>query len=357
MHALDETTGTAAIAYVGEVPWHGLGTALKRGADLETWERAAGFGFDLKRAQVRFATGPAVNAAIAAGGLIPTRGLRAVDDKVVLFRDDTQAPLSVVSARYKVVQPREVLSSMHELAESAGLHLETAGLLFDGARYWALATTDDALDIEDMNLLGQDRVKPYLLLASSCDGSMPTNARWTTVRVVCNNTITMAGVYKRASQGDGVFRLSHRSVFRPEEAFNMLGVDRFREQWGAFKAATLLLARTKVTARQVEETVEALLRTKRAPVEVVAGGVDAEEREPRRPRGLDRIMDLFNGAGKGADLDTARGTAWGAVNAVTQFVDWEGGSRTPDGRLHAAWFGSGDALKTEALRRFLALAE
>ena len=39
-HDIDQTNGDA-IAFVGETPWHGLGTKLPEGADIATWKRAA----------------------------------------------------------------------------------------------------------------------------------------------------------------------------------------------------------------------------------------------------------------------------------------------------------------------------
>ncbi|MFX9212966.1 DUF932 domain-containing protein, partial [Acinetobacter baumannii] len=57
----------------------------------------------------------------------------------VLFRSDTQAPLSVVSQRYQVVQPQEILEFYRDLTEVSGFELETAGVLKGGKKFWALA--------------------------------------------------------------------------------------------------------------------------------------------------------------------------------------------------------------------------
>jgi hypothetical protein len=64
---------------------------------------------------------------------------------------------------------------------------------------------------------------------------------------------------------------------------------------------------------------------------------------------------LFAGAGKGADLAAADGTAWGLLNAVTQYVDHERRARSQDYRLDSAWFGNGAAIKGKALERALKL--
>ena len=55
-HEIDMTTGTAAMAYVGEMPWHGLGQELKAGASIDEWITAAGMDFDVIGTPVLFTT-------------------------------------------------------------------------------------------------------------------------------------------------------------------------------------------------------------------------------------------------------------------------------------------------------------
>jgi phage/plasmid-like protein (TIGR03299 family) len=93
----------------------------------------------------------------------------------------------VVSDGYRVVQPAEVMDFFRELVEIGGFELETAGALSDGRRVWALASVGDAAPV-----VSNDLVKPYLLLGTSYDGTMATVAKFTAIRVVCNNTITAA---------------------------------------------------------------------------------------------------------------------------------------------------------------------
>ncbi len=175
-HELDYTTGRAGMAYVGATPWHGLGQKLTAGQSIDVWRVEAGLDYSVKRAPVTYEVGEDLSMEM------PGRD--------VLYRSDTGGALSVVSKDYRVVQPGEVLEFFEELANIGGFDLETAGSLSDGKRIWALAKVNDGAPV-----IGHDVVRPYVLLATSYDGTMATTAKMTAIRVVCNNTLTMsAGV-------------------------------------------------------------------------------------------------------------------------------------------------------------------
>ncbi|WP_280571274.1 DUF932 domain-containing protein, partial [Chromohalobacter sp. 296-RDG] len=165
------------MAYIGDTPWHGLGQQLSRHQPLEVWRQQAGMDWHIDESPVRFIT----------DGASHLGSIYSFPEQKVLYRSDTKTPLSVVSQRYKVVQPEEVLEFYRDLTEYAGYELETAGVLKGGRKFWALARSGLGGALK-----GQDQVNDYLLLATSCDGSLATVATPTSVRVVCNNTLTIA---------------------------------------------------------------------------------------------------------------------------------------------------------------------
>jgi hypothetical protein len=71
---------------------------------------------------------------------------------------------------------------------------------------------------------------------------------------------------------------------------------------------------------------------------------------------MSKTLELFEGRGRGADLDSAKGTAFGLLNAVTEFVDHERKARNTDNRLDSAWFGQGANIKQKALEQALLMA-
>lgn len=323
-HQIDITSiGRASYASTKR-EWHGLGELMPAGQDVAAWARAAGMEYRVQRATIRYATERLTPDAAL-------HNLKTIEDKIVLFRSDTGAPLGVVSDGYKVVQPVEVLEVFREWAEAGGLTIESAGVLFGGRRYFATAKLADAVGVDG----ARDRIAPYALLSTSADGSLATEGRWTGVRVVCNNTLSMA------RGGATAFRLTHRSKWEPEK-FKAV-IETAQEEFAAFMQMSRQLAAVRVEAKLAEEMTALLLTT-------AARNADAA----RESAGFSRIMSLFAGEGRGATLETARETGWGWLNAVTEYVDHHSRARSEENRLASALWGQGDALKSRAVEIALA---
>jgi phage/plasmid-like protein (TIGR03299 family) len=316
-HQLD-TISRATVSYAStQREWHGLGQLMPVGQTVEQWQKAANMDYKIQRGRVRYATSP-VQATTHASDL------HAVDDKVVLFRNDTGAALGVVSDSYKVVQPAEVLEFFREWADKGGVTIESAGVLFGGRRYFATAKLADAVSVDG----GRDTVVPYALLSTSADGSLATECRWTTVRTVCNNTLSMA------LKGKSAFKVSHRSVFVPEDARD--AVEAANTEFSSFMTMARDLAKIKIDADKAEDMTVKLL-------------TKSSEAVARESAAFDRIMALFNGEAKGSDIVTAHDTAWGWLNAVTEYADHHIRARTDENRKASALWGPGDALKQKAV--------
>ena len=68
-------------------------------------------------------------------------------------------------------------------------------------------------------------------------------------------------------------------------------------------------------------------------------------------RPVQQLHELYQGAGMGSELASSQNTAWGLVNAVTEYVDHHRRARSQDYRLDSAWFGQGAQLKSQALNQ------
>jgi hypothetical protein len=71
---------------------------------------------------------------------------------------------------------------------------------------------------------------------------------------------------------------------------------------------------------------------------------------------MKKVQALYDGQGKGAELASSKGTAFGLLNSITEFVDHERRARSPDHRLESAWFGQGALVKKKALDEALLMA-
>ncbi len=332
-HAIDFTTGKAAIAYRGEVPWHGYGQALE-GNDLLEWQRQAGLDWEAKVATVKYDREVVDFDGSSRAILVEDKGSR------VIYRSDTGLRLGIHSSLYKPVQPREVLEFYRELVDSFGYQLETAGSLKDGRKIWALASCKDGI-----TLMGQDRVNAYLLLATSFDGTMATQARGTSVRVVCNNTLTFA-----VDHGRPDVSVPHTSTFDAEAIKRQLQIG---EAWAKFSAEAEALAKREVSK---EESFRFILATYMGleNKEAIAEAVSDEDKKKRIEKLIDRLeMRLHNGPG--SLLRAAQNSAWGLLNAVTGDIDHEYPARNQGNRLNSAWFGPGEQIKRKAMKNALAL--
>lgn len=327
-HMIDNTNGRDSIAFAGARPWHGLGVELTPDADLEIWEREAGLGYKVRRAPVQFRIDePCVE--------YPGRD--------VLFRSDTGAPLSVVSSDYKIVQPAEVLHFFAELVKHNRFAMEVAGVLEGGCRVWALARVNDGATV-----IGHDVVRPYVLLATSYDGTLATIAKFTAIRVVCHNTLTMAAGHGAEQRGQSEMdttsgpvvqcvRVPHSRAFDAKAAQLDLGIA--VNAWDRFLIEARSMAHTPVDEPFAREYLRQLLPAPRAKPGTAPRPVDTTE-------AYQRILALFRGDAQMATMPEARGTAWGLLNAVTWYVDHERGSDAH--RFKNATLGVGDALKTKA---------
>ncbi len=334
-HELDFTRGQAAIAFRGQTPWHGLGESILAQDTVDDIRLKAGLDYDVVKTPVKYQR----NVIDIQHGSQTTISEQS-NDHCVLYRSDSGGALSVVSPKYQVVQPRQVIEFYRDLTEKYGFQLEVVGALKGGRKVWALANTGDAFQLRD-----RDEVKGYLLLATSYDGSMATQARFTSVRVVCNNTLTLAD-----SQGRAEVSVPHSTAFDADKVKLELKIG---DAWAQFEEQAKLMT-TRVIGP--EETMKFLLE--------VYYGLDSKDKiqefqgDEKNNKSAEKFITrmqqaLFNSPG--AHLASAKGTLWGVLNAVTHDVDFSLPSRTADTRLDKSWFGTGAAIKQKAWTKALSL--
>lgn len=334
------------IAYVGETPWHGLGNQLSPNQPLEVWAQQAGMDWRIESSNVSYMAQNERGQSI----IMP------FEEQRVLYRSDTHAPLSVVSQRYQEVQPKEILEFYRDLTEQSGFELETAGVLKGGKKFWALARTG-----QSSALKSKDVSNGYILLATACDGTLATTAQFTSIRVVCNNTLAIA--LRGQSSSAGVVKVPHSTKFDAEKVKQQLGIS--VRAWDEHMYEMKQLTQRKVSQQEAKTYFDAVFNNSTMSISDpeeniiqfyrnVAQQVQEKKPEPNG-RAMNKALEMFNGQGRGADLSSAKDTAYGLLCSITEFVDHERRAMSTDHRLDSAWFGAGAGVKQRGLDQALAL--
>lgn len=337
------------MAYVGQTPWHGLGNSLTQNQPIEVWAKQAGMDWRIESSNISYMAKNDRGQSI----IMP------YEEQRVLYRSDTHAPLSVVSQRYQEVQPREILEFYRDLTEQSGFELETAGVLKGGKKFWALAKTG-----QSSALKGKDVSNGYILLATACDGTLATTAQFTSIRVVCNNTLAIA--LKGQNSAAGVVKVPHSTKFDAEKIKQQLGIS--VRAWDQHMYEMKQLSQRKVTQQEAAAYFDAVFNnTSLSSTEQDEGIIQyyrniasqpnnvykAEQKSEPNGRAMSKVMTMFNGHGRGAELSSAKDTAYGLLCSVTEFCDHERRAMSQDHRLDSTWFGAGANLKQRALEQAL----
>lgn len=332
------------MAYVGETPWHGLGNQLIQHQPIEVWAQQAGMDWRIESSNVSYMAKNEKGHSI----IMP------YEEQRVLYRSDTHAPLSVVSQRFQEVQPREILNFYKDLTELSGFELETAGVLKGGKKFWALAKTGQTTALK-----GKDVSNGYILLATACDGTLATTAQFTSIRVVCNNTLAIA--LKGQDTSRGVVKVPHSTKFDAKKVKQQLGIS--IRAWDEHMYEMKQLSQRKVTQQEAATYFDAVFNNTSLSVAEqddsiiqfyrnVANQAESNKTEPNG-RAMSKAMTMFNGHGRGAELSSAKDTAYGLLCSITEFADHERRAMSQDHRLDSAWFGAGAGLKQRGLEQAL----
>lgn len=320
MHNLMIQNGRASMFYLEETPWHGLGTRLLKPATAKEAIQAAQLDWKVRKEQVYANVGDA---------------RLAVPDTYAIIRDGSKAPvLGVVSKDYTPLQNEEAFGFFDPIVGENAAIYHTAGALGQGERIWLLAKLPG-----QMRITGDDVADKYLLLANSHDGKGSVQVKFTSVRVVCQNTLTLA------LGGTESFRLVHTPdvKHRLKAAGQLLA--QIRTRYDTMEEALQAMARVQVNASQLTEYLTEVFKPSDPKDD--AALIRAE-------RNRDWAEHFFD-EGRGNRLPSVSGTLWAAFNGVTELLDHRKTRQSPHQRLTSLWFG--DNYRTKARAFSLAQAK
>ena len=314
-HELATTNGQPSMMYVGETPWHRLGTKLDQPATAAEAIEAAGLNY---RVDLR--------------PLVTKEGLPVPKRKAVV-RSDSNVVLSVVGQSYEPIQNHQCFGFLDSIVCDGRLRYHTAGALGQGERVWMLAKLPGEIRIKD----SEDVTEQYLLLSNSHDGSSALRIYTTAIRICCANTLRMA---ERLSRGQGV-SIMHKGnlASKVAEAQNILGFA--RKFYDSLGERMNQLAHHYPSRKQLEMYFASLYP-------------DTPDSKNQRAKNIRKILVYLFENGRGQNIPETKLTTWAAYNAVTEYVDHHRSTRgkTEDERVsrrfESSWFGSGARLKAAA---------
>jgi len=333
------------MAYAGEVPWHGLGRQVEADMTPEEMLEAAQLNWTVSKRPLYTINKPNVWNIVDPTG---EASFLPVESQHVLMRDTDNTVLSVAGNDYIPFQNHDVMGFFKKFTEAGSMSMETAGSLRDGKDIWGLAKLNSKTV-----LVGGDEVNGYLLLNNSHEVGKAMTMMFTPIRVVCNNTLTLA-----LQQGGARFRVLHVHMFDEEiisAAENALGLtDNAMKE---FSEQATFLSEHRATEAQLDDYVAELFQPKTL---IERGKASSNDNLPALRDEFKRTALAVRDAietSPGSDMASAKGTWWGALNGVTYVTDHLKKSRVEGNGLHSAWFGSGANVKRRALDKALEYAK
>lgn len=256
-----------------------------------------------------------------------------VPNQKALLRSDNEHVLAVKKDSYHPLQNEHAFDFFNPFIESGLASFEAAGELKDGKVIWVLANLNKA----PIDLGGGDTVNKHLLLSNSHDGSTSVRVAFNPVRFWCQNQL----VSGKAS-ASSIIRIRHsRSVKDNLDDIQQV-VNAMDAQFEATAEQYKHLSRSGINVKDLERYVNIVFKLN--PL--------GDERAISRAKKMqDTITNLFEN-GAGAHLKSAKGTAWGAYNAVTEYLTHFSGSQNEStgrsSRLFNNWFGNAHKMNDEA---------
>ncbi len=86
-----------------------------------------------------------------------------------------------------------------------------------------------------------------------------------------------------------------------------------------------------------------------------AASLDKKSNSKSEPNGraMSKVMEMFNGQGRGAELSSAKDTAYGLLCSITEFCDHDRRTMSQDYHMDSAWFRAGATIKKRGLEQAL----
>ncbi|MEC3880307.1 DUF932 domain-containing protein [Parapedobacter sp. 10938] len=330
----NERTGKYSFFSVQQKAWHGLGQIVEDYPTSEEAIRHAGLDYEVVKSPL-FTKG---------SGIIETPDSMEVGshelevpDCFANIRTDNNAVLGVVGKDYHIVQNREAFNFFDAIVGGGdGILYETAGALGNGERIFITAKLPGYIRVGN----GDDVTEKYIFLTTSHDGSGSITAAFTPIRIVCQNTLNAS-----LRNMTNVIRIKHTSGAkqRIEDAHRIMGLaNTLSDQLGDIFNGW---SKVKVTDQEVRKLIQLALCPNKETLEHIKKGAEDELSTVFK----NTVEDAFAYAmiSDSQQMDTTKGTLYGAYNAVTGYYQNVRNYRNDEAKLQSIVLGGTAQLKSQ----------
>lgn len=336
---IDTTTGQPAMMSYRQNPWHQMGTVVNESVTDHTKAlKLAGLDWTVEEHPVYTADVTTI------GDESITTNVQAIPGWKHLRRSDTGNLLSVLSDKYEVFQNHEMFECLACIGGQRDMWWETAGALDEGRTVWGLITIPE-LEIR----IGDDVSTPYMLATQGHIGNKTLTIMPTMVRVVCQNTLTMA---ERASRGHiGLsrgFRIRHTKTMRNDVRDAIAAYGGTLKNFQLTKEAYETLAARPLTETTFTAMMQGVFGTE-TPDESTRAKNMRLEREDQLAMLLESPTNNVKGT---------KHTLFSGLQTIVEYIDHfkpTRGAQADETRWKVANFGEGAGLKAKAMTEALAL--
>ena len=309
------------MAYAGEVPWHGLGVPVSN--DLTPNQMMTKAGLDWTVEQV--------------DSFIEMDGKKVPTGWKSLVRSTDKKILTNIGQVWNPVQNEDAFNFFSEYVLAGDMEMHTAGSLKGGQMVWALAKVKESFD-----LFGGDQVDSYLLFSNPHSYGKSIDIRFTPIRVVCNNTLSLS----LDMEAKRSVRVGHRVEFNADSVKTALGIAGNKLQ--VYKEMAEFLGSKRFTQDSLIEYYNTVFpRSTDKRVQNLNLSVETLSKNAKS------CYDVLN-TQPGAKY--AEGSWWQAFNSYTFVTDHFQG-RNADNRMYSSWFGGNQIKKRNALETAIKFAE
>ena len=265
---------------VREKPWHGLGVIVEKAPTMNEALQLSGLDWEVKKRKV-----------------FTTLGDKriVVPNTFATVRTTDGAVLGAVGNKYQVVQNTEAFQFVDQMKIDGDVEFETAGSLNGGSTVFITAK------MGQFKLLG-DEVDKYLVFSNSHNGSSRVRMVVTPIRVVCNNTLNMA-----LRNHDRAWSAIHTGSINDKVADAVAGLGFANEYYAELQKAAEEMYKIKFSKKEFDELLDKLY-----PL--------TDECSARKRNTLEYNRETLVQAYNADDLNDVRGTAWGVINAVSDYT-------------------------------------